>query len=149
MKTFIIVLLASVSILACKSSTDSTPLNTTQIDSTVVRHPYDVVKGGVQIVAIQPDQKSVKGDEWMVLQTDQTVSLIGWHFNAGDVGQDYQLFSTINDSLIIFTHADQNPGDTRDTGLFLSSGKFIWNNEVPDTAKLYDNLNNLTSTFTY
>ena len=50
---------------------------------------------------------------------------------------------------IIFTHADQNPGDSRDTGLSLSSGKFIWNSAVPDTAKLYDNLNNLTSTFTY
>jgi hypothetical protein len=151
MRKHIATLLLLASIMSCKSSTDSsTPTTSTNAaDSATVRKTYDAAAGGVQIVAIQPDQSNSIGDEWIVLQTDHPVSLVGWTLNAGDNGQDYNLFSTITDTLLIYTHADQNRLGFRDTGLNLSSGKFIWNNTVPDTARLFDASSNLKSVFTY
>ena len=134
--------------LSCNTTTDDNSGNNNQTTG-MYHQSYDVSKGGVQIVAIQADQSNPKNDEWIVLQTNSRTSLNGWHINAGDAGQEYTLYSFINDSLVIYTHADPDPINARDTGLFLSSGKFIWNNTNPDTARLYNSAGSLVDVFTY
>jgi hypothetical protein len=143
------ILLLLLAFTACNTTTDDNSGTNNQTSTGLYRKSYDASKGGVQVVAIQADQSNSKNDEWVVLQTNSRTSLNGWHINAGDPGQDYTLYSFIDDSLLIYTHADPDAINARDTGLALSSGKFIWNNEVPDTCRLYNSTGLLVYEFTY
>jgi hypothetical protein len=143
------ILILLLALTACNTTTDDNSGNNNPTSTGLYRKSYDVSKGGVQVVAIQADQSNSKNDEWVVLQTDHRVSLNGWHINAGDAGQDYQLYSFIDDSLLIYTHADPDVVNLRDTGLALSNGKFIWNNDVPDTCRLYNSAGLLIDVFVY
>jgi hypothetical protein len=143
--THILILLLAFT--ACNTTTDDNSGNNNQTTG-MYRRAYDAFKGGVQIVAVQVDQNNAKNDEWVVLQTDRPNGVRGWYLDAGDAGQHYTLYSHIIDSLVIYTHADLDPSNLRDTGLFLSSGKFIWNNDE-DTCRLFNSAGSPVDEFTY
>ncbi len=142
-------------LIYCSCNSDTTTNNNTSEQPEVgyYRKPYNTSLGGVQIVCIEANQKNtiLNGvrDEWIVLQTDHSLNLSGWYFNAGDSGQDYQLYSTITDSLLIYTHADSDRLGVRDTGLFLSANRYIWNNTDHDTATLYNAQHQIIDRMTY
>jgi len=114
-----------------------------------VRKGYNLYKSGVQIAVIQYNQANPLNDEWVTLRTDSKVSLAGWYLDAGDSSQRFHLFSTITDSLVIYTHDDKDLIGVRDTGLALNAKRYIWSNDSPDTAYLYDNTGELVDWLTY
>ncbi len=113
------------------------------------RTAYDTVKRGVQIVAIEADEHNDLHDEWIVLQTDTPRSLKGWYLSAGNKGQTYMLYSRIEDSLVIYTHADKDLIGARDTGLFLAAKKFIWNNTKQDNGLLFNDHGQIVDVFSF
>lgn len=152
-KYFVVpVILASIFLGSCSSATDPEPnpnpnpnqnADTVIVDSTTTRRVYNTSKRGVQITRINFDQGwndimfGVE-DEWVILEADGNIATKGWHLDADDEGQRYALPDTIYRKLYIYTH--QGRGYENDTSmtLKLNGTRWIWNNNDPDTARLYD-----------
>jgi hypothetical protein len=141
-------LLLAATLAACSSTSDPTP---TVQSPPVKKRDYDPARGGVQITAIYYDQaknSEITGvnDEWIVLESQNDTPTTGWHLDAGDIYQFYDLPETLHRRLYIYTRAGVG---TSDTTMALGLSRWIWNNEDPDTARLYDADGSLVDTFTY
>ncbi len=119
-----------------------------------IAQTYDTMKGGVQIVEIAPDQTkngiaTSDTDEWVVLQSDRARRISGWMLYAGDPSQTYELPDSIIGKLTIYTHSAPHPTSKLEFSLGLAAGKWIWNNSVADTARIFDSTGQLVSTLSY
>jgi len=115
--------------------------------------PYDSVRGGVQIVAVAFDQKQNFqkygfDDEFVVLKAKDTLPTKGWILDAAD-GQRFPLPDTIYKTLTVYTHQQLDPYSNKEYSLGYHKSKWIWNNDDPDTATLYDEHGNAIDKVTF